>query len=43
MEVNLAYENQPWEIEADELADTLYEEYIHHERQRIRKNQSRNR
>jgi len=29
MEVNLAYENQPWEIEADELADTLYEEYIH--------------
>jgi predicted SprT family Zn-dependent metalloprotease len=43
MEVNLAYENQPWEIEADELADILYEEYIHHERQRIRKNQSRNR
>ena len=43
MEVNLAYENQPWEIEADKLADTLYEEYIHHDRQRIRKNQPRNR
>ena len=29
MESNLAYDNQPWEIEANELADTLYEEYIH--------------
>ena len=43
MESNLAYDNQPWEIEANELADTLYEEYIHHDRQRIRKNQPRNR
>jgi hypothetical protein len=43
MESNLAYDNQPWEIEANELADILYEEYIHHDRQRIRKNQPRNR